>query len=49
MTKQPLIEFQNVHFQYNSQAEATLLDINLTIYEGEKVCIVGPSGSGKSV
>lgn len=48
MTKQPLIEFQNVHFQYNSQAKATLLDINLTIYEGEKVCIVGPSGSGKS-
>jgi len=48
MTKQLLIEFQNVNFQYNSQAEATLLDINLTIYEGEKVCIVGPSGSGKS-
>ena len=48
MTKQPLIEFQNVHFQYNSQAKATLQDINLTIYEGEKVCIVGPSGSGKS-
>ncbi|WP_318614122.1 ABC transporter ATP-binding protein [Sporosarcina sp. YIM B06819] len=48
MTKQPLIEFQNVNFHYNSQAEATLLDINLTIYEGEKVCIVGPSGSGKS-
>ncbi|WP_322555666.1 ABC transporter ATP-binding protein [Sporosarcina beigongshangi] len=46
--KQPLIEFKNVHFKYNSQAEATLLDINLTIYEGEKVCIVGPSGSGKS-
>ncbi len=48
MIKQPLIEFKNVHFKYNSQAEATLLDINLTIYEGEKVCIVGPSGSGKS-
>lgn len=48
MKKKPLIEFLNVNFQYNSQVEATLLDINLTIYEGEKVCIVGPSGSGKS-
>lgn len=48
MIKKPVIEFQNVHFQYNSQAEPTLKDINLTIYEGEKVCIVGPSGSGKS-
>ncbi|KAA0965061.1 ABC transporter ATP-binding protein [Sporosarcina sp. ANT_H38] len=48
MTKKPLIEFRNVNFQYNSQVEATLIDINLTIYEGEKVCIVGPSGSGKS-
>lgn len=48
MTKKPLVEFRNVNFQYNSQAEATLREINLTIYEGEKVCIVGPSGSGKS-
>lgn len=46
--KKPVIEFHNVNFQYKSQAEPTLRDINLTIYEGEKVCIVGPSGSGKS-
>ena len=46
--KKPLIEFQNFSFQYFSQAEPTLYDINLTIYEGEKVLIVGPSGSGKS-
>lgn len=43
-----VIEFENFGFQYFSQAKPTLYDINLKIYEGEKVLIVGPSGSGKS-
>lgn len=46
--KKPVIEFRNFTFTYRSQAEPTLRDIDLTIYEGEKVLIVGPSGSGKS-
>lgn len=46
--KKPVIEFQNFSFQYYSQAEPTLKNINLTIYEREKVLICGPSGSGKS-
>ena len=46
--RKPLIEFKDFSFQYFSQAEPTLHDINLTIYEGEKVLLVGPSGSGKS-
>lgn len=46
--KKPLITFDNFTFQYHSQAEPTLHSIDLTIYEGEKVLIVGPSGSGKS-
>ncbi|MTL92299.1 ATP-binding cassette domain-containing protein, partial [Turicibacter sanguinis] len=44
----PMIEFENFSFQYRVQSSPTLKNINLCIYEGEKVLIVGPSGSGKS-
>lgn len=46
--KKPVIEFVDFTFQYRAQAKPTLNNINLTIYEGEKVLIVGSSGSGKS-
>ena len=46
--KKPVIEFVDFSFQYRAQAKPTLNNINLTIYEGEKVLVVGPSGSGKS-
>ncbi len=46
--KTPVISFQNLSFQYFSQKEPTLRDINLNIYPGEKLLIVGPSGCGKS-
>ncbi|WP_294373326.1 ABC transporter ATP-binding protein [uncultured Clostridium sp.] len=46
--KRPVIEFKDFSFKYKVQAKPTLKNINLTIYEGEKVLIVGPSGSGKS-
>ena len=42
------INFENFTFKYESQSEPTLHNINLKIYEGEKIVIVGPSGSGKS-
>ncbi|GGG64038.1 ABC transporter ATP-binding protein [Paenibacillus radicis (ex Gao et al. 2016)] len=46
--RKPVIQFEDFSFQYRAQSEPTLREINLTIYEGEKVLIVGPSGSGKS-
>ncbi|MGL4848223.1 MAG: ABC transporter ATP-binding protein [Clostridium sp.] len=46
--KRTIIEFKDFSFKYNAQKEKTLKNINLKIYEGEKVLIVGPSGSGKS-
>ncbi|RDW18817.1 heme ABC transporter ATP-binding protein [Oceanobacillus arenosus] len=46
--KKAIIDFKDFSFKYRSQVEPTLVNINLTIYEGERVLIVGPSGSGKS-
>lgn len=45
----PTIEFQHIHKKYPS-AEGTLAleDINLTIQDGEFICLLGPSGCGKS-
>lgn len=43
-----VIEFKDIGFQYFSQKEPTLHDINLKVHKGEKILIAGPSGSGKS-
>ena len=42
----PIIELRNVSFSY--QAAPVLEDVNLTIYERESICIVGPNGGGKT-
>lgn len=46
--KKRLIEFTDFSFKYTSQQHETLKNINLTIYEGERVLILGESGCGKS-
>jgi energy-coupling factor transport system ATP-binding protein len=48
MTPKPVIQFSDFSFRYSAQKYPTIKNINLTIYEGEKVLIIGPSGSGKS-
>ncbi|MBV9691646.1 MAG: peptidase domain-containing ABC transporter [Ktedonobacteraceae bacterium] len=42
------IRLEHVHFQYDAQSPFVLRDINLTIRPGQKVAIVGRTGSGKS-
>jgi len=46
--RKPVVQFCNFGFQYKVHTSPTLFDINLTIYEGEKILILGASGSGKS-
>jgi iron(III) transport system ATP-binding protein len=43
-----MIEMKKVNFTYNNANAETLLDINLTVEEGEVLAVVGPSGGGKS-
>ncbi|MBQ4496997.1 MAG: ABC transporter ATP-binding protein [Spirochaetaceae bacterium] len=44
----PIIEFKDFTYKYRTQSEPTLKNISLAINKGEKVLIIGSSGSGKS-
>jgi energy-coupling factor transport system ATP-binding protein len=48
MPPAPVVEFENFSFRYKAQKEPTLSGLNLTLYEGERILILGASGSGKS-
>lgn len=43
-----VITFENFTFRYQNLAQASLHNINLAIFAGEKILITGRSGSGKS-
>lgn len=43
-----MLEIKNVSKQYPGTNKQSLSHINLTIQEGEFICIVGPSGCGKT-
>ena len=45
------VRFERVHFSYGQEADspvAVLRDLSFTVEPGQKVALVGPSGSGKS-
>jgi len=47
-TLQGAIEFRQLEFHYPDQQQAALENINLVVRPGEKIGIIGRSGSGKS-
>lgn len=44
----PAVEFKNVSFTYKNAGSESLSDISFTVQKGEKIGIVGSTGSGKS-
>lgn len=42
------IEFRDVYFKYPGEEKMTIASMNLVIKKGEKIALVGASGSGKS-
>lgn len=42
------VEFKNVSFKYEGAAENSLTDINITVKKGERIGIIGATGSGKT-
>jgi energy-coupling factor transport system ATP-binding protein len=46
--KKPLVQLENIYFQYDSQDGYALKNVSFQVYEGEWLAIVGHNGSGKS-
>ncbi|ERJ12108.1 ABC transporter ATP-binding protein [Haloplasma contractile] len=45
---EPLISFKNVQFRYPDKLQLLFENLTISIYEGESIALVGPSGGGKS-
>ncbi|MEB7676111.1 ABC transporter ATP-binding protein/permease [Staphylococcus saprophyticus] len=44
----PIVQLSQVDFKYDAADTYALKNINLSIYQGEKIALVGKSGAGKS-
>jgi ABC-type bacteriocin/lantibiotic exporter with double-glycine peptidase domain len=42
------IELREVGFRYDGQAAPTVCDVSLTVEPGQKIALIGPTGSGKT-
>ena len=47
MDKEPILQVKDLSYTYGNEKEA-LKDINLDIYKGEKIAVLGSNGAGKS-
>ncbi|MDO4555049.1 MAG: ATP-binding cassette domain-containing protein [Lachnospiraceae bacterium] len=45
--KDPMIEIRDLHYRYNDEKDA-LNGVDLKIYEGERIAVIGSNGAGKS-
>ncbi|MEX6357830.1 ATP-binding cassette, subfamily C, bacterial CydD [Staphylococcus cohnii] len=46
--QKPLIQVEHVYYKYDDAQNHALEDINLSIYDGEHIALIGKSGAGKS-
>ncbi|MFW3583002.1 ABC transporter ATP-binding protein/permease [Staphylococcus caprae] len=46
--QEPQIKVENVSYRYPGSEQYALRNINITIYQNDKIAIVGPSGAGKT-
>ena len=48
ITSTSAVEFKNVSFKYNGASEESLVNLNFTAEKGQKIGVIGATGSGKS-